>query len=38
VPEEREKMKQYVWLKPEGVVRIDFPEWTGSRDSSSLAD
>ena len=23
-----ERMKQYVWLKPETVVRIDFAEWT----------
>ena len=23
-----EKMKGFVWLKPEAVVRIDFLEWT----------
>jgi DNA ligase D-like protein (predicted ligase) len=25
-----EKMKECIWLKPETVARIDFPEWTGA--------
>lgn len=25
-----EKMKDYIWVKPEVVVRIDFAEWTGA--------
>jgi hypothetical protein len=30
-----EKMKQCIWLKPEAVVRVDFAEWTGGRQTLS---
>jgi ATP-dependent DNA ligase len=25
-----EKMKEFVWIKPEAAARVDFLEWTGA--------